>query len=247
MTTSSSREADTISNMESNASELRVLSSIALKPVFEILTKNLEHACGLRLATRLLASPAVQREIESGAAFDIAISNPGIVDEMIRQGHLAAGTRVNIARSNVGVIGRSGAPKRDVSTIESFKHTLRAASSVAHSDGGVGRLFIGMLDQLGMREELRGKLRSVPAYSGAEVVSRGEAEIAILVTVAIPGIQGVELIGLPPAELRPHIEFAGGIGACSANAGAAAAFLSCLTAQQNDATIRSIGMSRIPV
>ena len=108
MAPSSSSGTDTISNAESNAPELRVLSSIALKPVFELLTKELEDACGLRLATRLLASPAVQREINDGADFDIAISNPGIVDEMIRQGHLAAETRVNIVRSVVGVVGRSG-------------------------------------------------------------------------------------------------------------------------------------------
>jgi molybdate transport system substrate-binding protein len=246
MATSSPGRTDAPSNVESGTSELRILSSIALKPVFELLTRKLEDACGLRLATRLLASPTVQREINDGAAFDVAISNPSIVDEMIHYGHVTRETRVNIVRSNVGVVGRIGAPKRDVSTIECFKHTLRSASSIAHSDGGVGRLFLGMLDQLAMREELSGKLKAVPAYSGAEVVSRGEAEIAILVTVAIPGVQGVELIGLPPAELRPYIEFSGAVGASSTKSKAAAALLSCLTAQENDTIIRSVGMSRIP-
>jgi molybdate transport system substrate-binding protein len=225
---------------------LEVLSSIALKPLFARLALQLKQASGMRPAITFLASPAVQREIEKGAGFDVAISNPNIVDEMISGGHIATHTRVNIAYSTVGVVGRTGAPKRDVSTMDGFRRTLLSAQSIAHSDGGVGRLFMRMLSDMGIHGELQHKLKAVPAFSGAEVVARGEAEIAILITVAVLGVEGAELIGIPPAELWPYISFAGGVGTHARNPEPAAAFLACLAAAENNSVLNEIGMSRIP-
>ena len=231
---------------ETGSNTLNVLSSIALKPLFAKLAPQLEQAAGMRPAITLLASPAVQREVDGGAQFDVAISNPGIVDDMVRDGHIASQTRITIARSTVGVVGRAGAPRSDVNTMNGFRQTLLSAQSIAHSDGGVGRLFMRMLDDMGMRDQLRRKLKAVPAFSGAEVVARGEAEIAILITVAIPGVEGAELIGVPPAELRPYIAFSGGVGTHARNPSAAAAFLACLTAVENDSVLDEVGLSRAP-
>lgn len=235
-----------VTHAETNAAPLEVLSSIALQPLFARLASQLEQAAEMRPAITFLSSLAVQREIEKGAGFDVAISNPNIVVEMISAGHIAAHTRVNIAHSTVGVVGRAGAPKRDVSTMDGFRRTLLSARSIAHSDGGVGRLFMRMLSDMGVRGELQHKLKAVPAFSGAAVVARGEAEIAILITVAVPGVEGAELIGIPPAELRPYISFAGGVGTHACNPEAAAAFLACLAAVENDSVLNEIGMSRIP-
>jgi hypothetical protein len=99
---------------------------------------------------------------------------------------------------------------------------------------------------MGICGELQHKLKAVPAFSGAEVVARGEAEIAILITVAVLGVEGAELIGIPPAELWPYISFAGGVGTHARNPEPAAAFLACLAAAENNSVLNEIGMSRIP-
>jgi len=225
---------------------LRILSSIALKPLFERMGPQLEQAAGMRTAVTLLASPAVQREVRRQAVFDVAISNPAIVDEMIDDCYLVASTRVNIARSTIGVVGRAGVPKCDVGSMKGFRRALFSARSIAHSDGGVGRIFLRMLDDMGIRAELEDKLKVVPAFSGAEVVARGQADVAVLITVAVAGVEGVELIGIPPAELLPYVSFAGAVGASAHNPKAAAAFLAVLAASENDPALKAVGMSRIP-
>jgi hypothetical protein len=55
--------------------------------------------------------------------------------------------------------------------------------------------------------------------------------------VALPGVEGAELIGIPPAELWPYISFVGGVGTHACNPEAAAAFLACLAAAENDSVL----------
>jgi molybdate transport system substrate-binding protein len=228
-----------------DAGDIKILSAIAMKPVYEVLVPLFEHATGYRLALRLMASPAVRTEILSGNSFDVAVSNPPIIERLINEGEVVADTRTDIARSPVSVVMRAGSPKLDTSSSEAFKRVLLNAKSIAHSDGGVGAHFLGVLDHLGIAEEMKDRLKIVPAFSGAGAVARGEAELAVIAATAIPGTDGVEVAGLLPVELRPYIEFAGGVGTTAKAPDSAKAFLAFLGAPENTRTFRQNGMDRL--
>lgn len=227
-----------------NAAEIKVLSSVAMKSAFDGLGPQFERATGHKLVLKLMASPAVQREIDAGEGFDVAISNPGIVDNLVKAGKIVAGTRANIARSGIGVVVRAGAPKPDISSTEAFKRTLLNAKSVAHSDGGVGKHFLGLLDRLGIAADMKAKLKVQKAGSVAEPVARGEAEIAVIATVTVQGVSGVELVGVLPSELQSYIEFSGGVGTGAKEPEAAMALIKFLTAPESTVVIKAVGMER---
>src|SRR5207302_1327921 len=67
------------------------------------------------------------KEIESGKSGDVAVLTAEAVDELIAKGKAVAGSRVDLARSGIGLAVRKGAPKPDISTPEALKRALLAA------------------------------------------------------------------------------------------------------------------------
>jgi molybdate transport system substrate-binding protein len=71
----------------------------------------------------------------------------------------------------------------DISTIDAFKQTLLVARSIVYADpakrGASGDYFARVLDRLGIAEQMKSKAILVPGPQVAEVVARGEAELAV--------------------------------------------------------------------
>ena len=80
-----------------------------LAPQFEAASKH-KVAITYDLAANL------KRQIESGAPFDVTILTPAMLDDLIKQGKVAADTRNVIARTGLAVMIKSGARKADIST-----------------------------------------------------------------------------------------------------------------------------------
>ena len=84
-----------------------------------------------------------------------------------RQGH--AGSRVDIARSGIGVAVRSGAPRPDISTPEALRRALLAAKTVSYSMVGASGIYTAnvLIPRLGIAEEMKSRaLLSEPGHAG---------------------------------------------------------------------------------
>src|SRR6266850_377168 len=81
-----------------------------------------------------------------------AVGNDAVLDDLIKQGAVV-GTRVDIARTGVGVGVREGAPKPDISTPEAFKQAILDAKSLVYVDPAQGATsgihFASVLQRLG--------------------------------------------------------------------------------------------------
>lgn len=53
----------------------------------------------------------LKRRIAAGEAFDIVIPGPELIDELVAQGKVAAGTRAAFGKAGVGLGVRKGAPE----------------------------------------------------------------------------------------------------------------------------------------
>src|SRR5690242_2690104 len=94
--------------------ELVVVVSDGMKPSVEELVPQMEHAIGRKIAAEYNSSKNIREKIQSGEAFDVAILTTDIIEDLIKQGKIAAGTRTEIARTGMGVGVRAGSPKPDV-------------------------------------------------------------------------------------------------------------------------------------
>jgi molybdate transport system substrate-binding protein len=163
-------------SISASADEIRVTSSNALKPVLEQVAPEFEIATGHKLVFTW-----GQAEILKGTSFDLAVLTAAVIDRLITQGRLIGGTRTAVAISAAGLAIRKGTVKPDISTVESFKHTLLNASSISFGEqGGTGAYLMALFRRLGIADALAGKIRRLrPEQGPVQAVADGEAEIAL--------------------------------------------------------------------
>ena len=218
--------------VSASAAEIKVISSNALKTVLEELAPAFEKATEHKLVIQWGAAVPLKAEIEKGASFDLAILTVAGIDDLIKQGKLAGATRAVLAKSGAGVAVRKGAPKPDISTVDAFKRALVNAKSVAYVEqGGTGIYLKGLLERMGIADQLKGKTRLLPPSNpAAHAVANGEAEIGMTQISEILPYAGAELVGPLPAEIQLTTSFATAVGANAKQSAPAQALIRFLTA-----------------
>ena len=143
---------------------------------------------------------------------------------------VAADSRTALGRVGVGVAVRQGAPKPDFSTVAAFKRALLNAKAIATSgEGSSGRYVAGLLERLGIAEEVRPKIRSGGPGASAQLVSRGEVDFVVSGLPPLIGTPNIEWLGYLPAEINSWLLFTGGVGTNAGQAQAGRALLKFLT------------------
>jgi molybdate transport system substrate-binding protein len=219
---------------------VRVLSTLAVMGVVRDLLPAAE-AAGFAADFRFDPTARLVQAIEGGERGDIAILTAEGVEAQAAKGVLAAGTRVDLAHSFVGVAVRAGAPKPDIATPEAFRAALLAAPSLAYSRAGAsGIFFAGLLERLGIAAEVNVKATVIPQGFTAELAARGEVALAIQQVSELMAIPGVEIVGTLPAPINIRAVFS---AALFAGAGPGAAeFLAWLPAAMTPERLRAGGL-----
>jgi len=226
-----------------HAAELKVLSGNGAKAAVRELCTQFERATGHKIELRFEVNADLERKIEAGETFDVAVLNPPVIDALIKQGKLVVGSRADIGRAGLGLAVRSGAPKPDIGSVDAFKRTLLAANSVAYpGKGASGLYFISLLDRLGITAQMKSKLRPMAAEDTVEVVARGDADMVVVVASRIYDAAGVDAVGPIPSELQTRIGFAAGLGASAKELEAAKALIRFLTAPAAAPTLKAKGV-----
>jgi molybdate transport system substrate-binding protein len=220
---------------------IKILSGGAMRPLMVDIVPLFESARGIKIEIEFRLTSVMQKEIEAGAAFDIALLPRPELDALVQAGKITDGATADMTRSAVGVAVRAGAPKPDIGTVEAFKRSLLAARSIAFSDGPSGTYIAALLERLGIAEEMKPKtkLTSAPV---AELVAAGEAEIGMQQIVAILPVKGAELAGPLPSELQNVIIYAAGLSAGAPDTVAARDFIDFMRTEAARRLIRAKGM-----
>src|SRR5437867_3034495 len=104
--------------------EIKVLCSTGLKAVMEALVPEFERTTRRKVVMKYDTAAALKQQIERGESFDLAVVTPPVMDDLIKQGKIAADTRTSIARTGMALAIRAGARKPDISTTDALKRTL---------------------------------------------------------------------------------------------------------------------------
>ena len=98
------------------AAEIKMITSMALHETYLELVPQYEKASGDKVAIVWSSAVGLPKLVEGGEKADLAILPAAGVDELIKKGFLAPGSRVALARSLIGVAIRPGAPRPDLSS-----------------------------------------------------------------------------------------------------------------------------------
>lgn len=223
--------------------DLKVLSGNGPRAAVRELCMQFAHATGTAVDVQLDVNPEVVRRGQAGEAFDVAVGNPSTIEQLIRSDHVVADSYVDIGTSGLAVGIRAGAAKPDVASVDGFKRALVAAKAVAFpAHGASGLYFVGLVDRLGIKSEMQGKLRPMPAEDCVEVVARGEADLVVVVATRMIGVPGIDVVGPIPEALQTKIGFAAGLSAASAQPDTAKALIAFLSAPSAAATLKANGV-----
>jgi molybdate transport system substrate-binding protein len=126
-----------------SAEEVRVMISAGFYAVYAELGPAFERASGHRLITTrgpsLGDSPeAIPTRLARGETADVVIMDGGAADDLAKRGLVRASSRVELARSQIGMVVRSGATVPNIGNVEAFRRTLLAAQSIGYSDSASG-------------------------------------------------------------------------------------------------------------
>jgi len=230
------------------AAEVRVVSSGGFAAAYRELAPAFERQTGDTLITEWGPSmgdtvDAVPARLRRGEPIDVLIMVGYALDDLVKQGKVAADSRVELARSGIGVVVRQGAPKPDVSTVDGLRRALLAAKSIAYSDSASG-VYIQreMFKRLGIEDQVAGKARMIPAEPVGQVVARGEAEIGFQQISELKPIKGIDLVGPLPPEVQQVTVFSAGVLADSREPAASRALLRFLASPQAAPAIIASGM-----
>lgn len=200
-----------------HAGEIKVLSTVAARSVMEELIPQFERESGHKVVIQFGTTAVLKRQIDAGEDFDVAIfTPPGLIDEMVTQGKIAADSRTDFARTSVGVAVRAGTPKPDIGSVEAFKKSLVAAKSIGYTDpalGGTSGIYLReLVDRLGIAGDVNPKTKlsaGIPAL--VESVATGEVEIGMLQISEIVPDPRLELVGSLPKGFEKSTVIAVGL------------------------------------
>jgi molybdate transport system substrate-binding protein len=237
------------------AADVHVMISSGFFSVYSELGPAFERATGHRLITTrgpsLGNSPdAIPGRLARGEAADVVIMDSGSADELAQRGVVQGGSKIVLARSQVGMVVRAGAAKPDIRSVDAFRKALLAVNSLAYSDSASGiYLSTVLFAKLGVADRLKGKTRAVRGPPSGEpvaaVVARGEAEIGFQQVSELINVPGVTFVGPIPAELQPDVSFSGALTPVSRQPEAAMALIRFLSSPEAAATILKAGLTPV--
>jgi molybdate transport system substrate-binding protein len=233
------------------AEEIKVMTSGALSAALRELTPSFERASG---ATLLIVSggsvggvpDSIPDRLQRGERADVLIMAAGGIDDLMKAGRVVAGSRVDLARSSIGVAVRAGAQKPDISSVDALRRTLLRAKSIAYSSS-VSGVYVSteLFQRLGIANQVLAKSRKVDAEPVAAVVARGEAEIGFQQISELRPVPGIEVVGPLPTEVQRVTVFAAAAVVGSANASGGRALIAFLSSPAASASIAKSGMDPV--
>jgi molybdate transport system substrate-binding protein len=223
--------------------EIKVLSSIATREAYNELVPQFERASGHTVATTWAGTVDILKRMAAGEVHDLVIISSTELDQLIKQGTIAAGSRADLARSGIGAAVRAGAPRPDIGSADSLKRTLLAAKTVGYTSGPSGVYMAGLIERMGIAADIKPKFRSVPSGGTiGTIVASGECEIGFQQVSELVHIKGIDYVGPLPPDLQRVTIFASGIQVGAGNANAAKALVQFLTTPAAVAVMKQHGL-----
>jgi len=203
------------------AAEIRVMTSGGFTTAFKELYPEFEKATGHKVLPAYGSSmggapDSIPSRLNRGEPVDIVIMAAPALEALIKDGKVAAGSRVDLVHSNMGMVVRPGAPKPDISTLENFKRAVLEAKSIAYSASASGvYLSTELFPKMGIWEQIKDKSRRIESQRVASVVARGEAEMGFQQISELLEVPEADFVGPLPEGAQRTTIFSAGVSTTS--------------------------------
>jgi molybdate transport system substrate-binding protein len=191
---------------------------------------------------------AIPNRLKRGEPADVVIGVGASIDDLSGQGLVRPGSKVDLARSEIGMVVRAGAAKPDIGSVDALRRTLIEAKSIAYSDSASGiYLSTTVFAKLGIADQVANRSRKVKGPPSGEpvaaVVARGEAEIGFQQVSELIDVPGVTFVGVIPAELQQETFYSAALANAVNQPEAAMALIRFLASPEAAPAISKAGLA----
>ena len=226
--------------------EIRLLSSGSTAGALRELIPQFERATQHRVTVSNDPGKIMLERIKRGDTGDVVLTGSTVIEELTSAGHIAAGSRRDLARCGAGVAVRAGVPKPDISSLEAFKRALLDAKSIAHTTSGAsGMHLMRVVERLGIAPEVRAKARTQPGGLVGEILARGEADLAVQQIPELLAVPGLQFVGPLPPEIQVTSVVSAAIFSRAAQPEAARELLEFLSTPATARVLREKGLEPV--
>jgi molybdate transport system substrate-binding protein len=228
------------------AAEIKVLSAGAVESGLHAFEQQVKRDMGHELRIIFNTTPQITKRLAAGEVYDILILPPAAVEQAIKDGKVAADSRVPLGRVGAGIVVRSAASAPNVATVDAMKQALLAADSVVYNTASSGLYLDKLFEKMGILDQLKPKSTRYPdGASVMEHVIKGKGnEIGFGPITEIKQYvsKGLKLVGPLPAEVQNYTSYEAALMTGATAADAAKAVLRQLAAPAGKAVFVAAGI-----
>ena len=222
---------------------IKILTSMATKDALDSLVKEYPQAATQPIEIESVGGVKAADRVRAGEALDVIVLAASVIDGLIAEGKVRAGSRHDFASSGVTVCVRAGAPKPDLTNADAVKRAVLAAQTVCYSTGPSGVYLEKLFEQWGVTEAIKAKLViAPPGVPVGGLVAEGRGEIGFQQLSELIHIKGIDIAGGLPPDIQKRTIFSAGIPVTSQNVEATQALLAFMLSPAAAATKRKNGM-----
>jgi len=232
--------------MAASGAEILVLSGGAAQSPLNAAVPAFEARTGHKVSFTFAPAGEIAKRVAAGEVYDLLILPDENVESYEKQGKVVPGSRAPLGKTGIGVAVHQNAPAPDISTPEAFKQALLAAKSVVYIDparGTSGKHVAGVLQQLGIADQVNAKAKLGSGGYVVAPVGRGEIELGIHQITEILPVPGVKLVGPLPPTLQKWTTYTAVMMPGSKSPEATRALVAYLTSREALATFEPKGFS----
>jgi molybdate transport system substrate-binding protein len=221
---------------------VRLLSTLALMGAVRSLAGRYQAEQGTRIDADFAPTIGLLDRLRGGEAADVVILTREGLDDLASEGTVVADSRVDLARSYVGIAVKAGADHPDIATEPALRATLLGARVAYSRIGASGIFFAQLIERMGIASEINAKARIVPSGFTAERLVTGDADLAVQQISELKQVAGVEIVGPIPLHMQSPAMFSAGRLAASKRAVQADELLKYLASPEAAPVLRASGL-----
>lgn len=221
---------------------VRLLSTLALMGAVRSLAGRYQAEKGTRIDADFAPTIGLLDRLRGGEAADVVILTREGLDELASEGTVVADSRVDLARSYVGIAVKAGADHPDIATEPALRATLLGARVAYSRIGASGIFFAQLIERMGIASEINAKARIVPSGFTAERLVTGDADLAVQQISELKQVAGVEIVGPIPLDMQSPAMFSAGRLAASRRVVQADELLKYLASPEAAPVLRASGL-----
>jgi molybdate transport system substrate-binding protein len=198
-------------------SALRVISSMATKSLLaDLVALHAQASPGSEVSVESVGGVDAAKRVQAGEAFDAVALASNAIDKLIAEGHVLAGSRVDLVHSGVAVAVRAGAAQPDISDEAALKAAVLAARTLGYSTGPSGVQLAKLFERWGIAEQIADRIvTAAPGVPVGALVANGAVELGFQQLSELMNLEGIALLGPLPPEVQITTTFSAGIASAS--------------------------------